>query len=136
MAIKRSNKVEKVEKVENKRVAPKHQGDTRPKWRRITNGVHYHSDGQVVKKGEILYAHDWELSNIIKTRFECLDKIPNADLGKALSVKSRGGGWYDIINTATLQKLNSKPLRREAAESFLPDGMSLEEAEESKGDGE
>ena len=133
MAIKRSSKVGKSA---NKRVAPEHQGDTRPKWRRITNGIHYHSDGQVVRKGEILYAHDWELSEIIKSRFECLDKIPNADLGKALSVKSRGGGWYDVVNTATLQKLNSKPLRKEAAESFLPDGISLEDAEEKEDDGE
>jgi ASC-1-like (ASCH) protein len=28
----------------------------------------------------------------------------------------------------TLQKLNSKPLRREAAESFLPDGQSLDDS--------
>jgi len=126
MAIKRTKKKE------NKRVAPEHQGDQRPKWKKITNGIHYHSDGQVVKKGEILYANDWELSDLVKARYSCLDAIPSADLGKALSVKSRGGGWYDVINTATLQKLNSKPLRREAAESFLPEGMTLEEAEESE----
>jgi hypothetical protein len=118
MAIKRSNK----------RKAPEHQGDTRPKWRKVTNGTHYHSDGQVVTKGEILYAHEWELSNIVKAGFTNLDAIPAADLGKTLSVKSRGGGWYDVVNTVTMQKLNSKPLRREAAESFLPDGQTLEDA--------
>jgi hypothetical protein len=117
MAIKRANK----------RKAPEHQGDTRPKWRKVTNGTHYHSDGQVVKRGEILYAHEWELSNIVKAGFTNLDALPAADLGKTLSVKSRGGGWYDVINTVTLQKLNSKPLRREAAESFLPDGQVLED---------
>jgi hypothetical protein len=117
MAIKRSNK----------RKAPEHQGDNRPKWRKVTNGTHYHSDGQVVKNGEILYAHEWELSNIVKAGFNNLDALPAADLGKTLSVKSRGGGWYDVINTVTLQKLNSKPLRREAAESFLPDGQVLED---------
>lgn len=116
MAIKRS-----------KRKAPEHMKDERPKWRKLTNGTHYHSDKQVVRKGEILYAYDWELSKIIKTGFECLDTIPAADLGKALSVKSRGGGWYDVINTTNLQKLNSKPLRKEAAESFLPEGQTLED---------
>jgi hypothetical protein len=120
MAIKRSKT--------NKRKAPEHQGDTRPKWRKVTNGTHYHSDGQVVTKGEILYAHEWELSNIVKAGFTNLDALPAADLGKTLSVKSRGGGWYDVVNTVTMQKLNSKPLRREAAESFLPDGQTLEDA--------
>jgi hypothetical protein len=126
MAIKRSSK----------RKAPEHQGDTRPKWRKTTNGTHYHSDGQVVNKGEILYAHDWELSDVIKAGFNNLDAIPAADLGKTLSVKSRGGGWYDVVNTATLQKLNSKPLRREAAESFLPDGQTLEESIDEETDTE
>jgi hypothetical protein len=120
MAIKRSKT--------NKRKAPEHQGDTRPKWRKVTNGTHYHTDGQVVNRGEILYAHEWELSAINKAGFTNLDALPAADLGKTLSVKSRGGGWYDVVNTVTMQKLNSKPLRREAAESFLPDGQTLEDA--------
>jgi len=125
MAIKRSNK----------RKAPEHQEDTRPKWRKINNGIHYHKDGQVVRKGEILYAHDYELSEILKRGYECLDAIPAADLGKTLMVKARGGGWYDVVNAVNLQKLNSKPLRREAAESFLPEGQTLDDAldeEESK----
>lgn len=124
MAIKRS-----------KRKAPEHQEDTRPKWRKLNNGILYFKDGQVVKKGEILYAHDYELSKVTKKGFECLDIIPAADLGKTLMVKSRGGGWYDVVNSVNLQKLNSKPLRREAAESFLPEGQTLDDAldeEESK----
>ncbi len=116
MVVKRSN-----------RKAPENQGDERPKWRKLHNGIHNHRDGQIVRKGEILYAHESELSKIIQAGFECLDALPNVDLGKALSVKSRGGGWYDVVNTVNLQKLNSKPLRREAAESFLPEGQTLEE---------
>jgi len=130
MAIKRASKTDKTASTENKRTAPEHQGDKRPKWRKLTNGIHYHPDGQVVKKGEILYAQEWELSKVIKAKFQALDAIPSTDFGKVLSVKSRGGGWYDVINSNTLQKLNSKPLRREAAESFLPEGQTLEDVQE------
>ena len=45
----------------------------RTAWRKKSGGTHFHHDGQVVKKGELLYADENELSLTILSKFDRVD---------------------------------------------------------------
>lgn len=96
--------------------------DTRLRWKKIHGGVHYHSDGQVVKKGEILRAYPGEMSEVVKNGFECLDTVvpDQVDMGKQLLVQMVAKGRYNVINPITDKAINSVPISKKAAESFGP----------------
>lgn len=47
-----------------------------------------------------------------------------------------GGGWYDVINPVTGVKLNSRSLRKSAAEKFLTGGSSKSEPAQEQAEGE
>ena len=94
--------------------------DTRLRWKKLHGGTHYHSDGQVVKRGEVLKAHVDEMSKVVQAGFECLDTIDPAmgDKGIRLQVQMVSPGRYDIINPVTGKAINSAPISKKAAESF------------------
>jgi len=101
--------------------------DGKLRYKKISGGIHNHRDGQVVRKGEILYAMPEELSDIAKEGFKCLDDEAKAMIGGGigLEIKHRGNGWFDIINKATGDKLNDQALRAKDAKEFL-EGDSAE----------
>jgi len=94
--------------------------NTKPRWKKLHAGTHYHSDGQVIKKGEILRANPDEISDITKAGYEALDDIKedNTDLGKGLIVKLVSRGKYNVLNPSTMEPLNENPISKKAAESF------------------
>jgi len=103
------------------------------KWKKIRGGVHNHRDGQVVRKGEYLYAN--ELSPLIAEGFECLNPPANSTLngGISLGIKSRGNGWYDVINKVTGETLNDEAMRAKDAKQFIT-GEEEEEEEDTEDD--
>lgn len=107
--------------------------DTRLKYKKESGGIHFHSDGQVVKKGEILYAHPHELSDVVKAGFTCLSNEPsyNDMPSMKLQIKARGNGWYDIVDSTTGNVLNERALRPEEAKAFL-EGEELPDKKEDK----
>lgn len=98
----------------------KRSKNTKPRWKKLHAGTHYHSDGQIVKKGEVLRADPDELSDVIKAGFTALDDIKedNIDLGKGLIVKLVSRGKYNVLNPSTMEPLNENPISKKAAESF------------------
>ncbi len=94
--------------------------DTRLRWRKLHGGAHYHSDGQVVKKGEILRARPNEMSKVIQAGFECLDTFTpeEMDQGTQLMIKMVSPGKYNVINPRTKKPINSVPISKKAAEAF------------------
>lgn len=90
------------------------------RYKKIRGGVHKHHNGQTVRKGEILYANDGELSKIIMKGFVCLDEqIQEATKGITLGLKDRGNGWYDVINKQTGERLNDDHMRAKDARQFI-----------------
>ena len=49
---------------------------SKPKWKKMTGGIHIHGD-QTVRKGEYLYAEEWELNaSLIKQgRFKLITPV-------------------------------------------------------------
>lgn len=91
------------------------------RFKKISGGIHNHRDGQVVRKGEILYAKPEELSEIVRPGFKCLDTEVKEGFsgGMDIMVKARGNGWFDIINRATGEKINDQAMRAKDAREFL-----------------
>ena len=107
------------------------------RYKKIRGGIHKHGDGQVVRKGEILYADPESLSPIVLEGFTCLDEeIKQATSGISLGIRDKGNGWYDVINKNTGEKLNDKSLRAKDARQFitgdLEDSIKEEKREEKK----
>lgn len=91
------------------------------RYRKLHNGIHDHRDGQVVRKGEILYALPGSLGEIIRAGFVCVDEEAEQAIGKGINLilKHRGNGWYDILNKKTGEVLNDGALRAKDARDFL-----------------
>ena len=108
------------------------------RWKKISGGIHNHRDGQVVRKGEVLYAN--ELGSVLAKGFECLDSSKGLfGGGISLGIKSLGNGWFDVINKATGEKLNDKSLRARDAKMFITgeiEESTEEEVEETTDWGE
>ncbi len=101
------------------------------RWKKISGGIHNHRDGQVVRKGEVLYAN--ELGSVLAKGFECLDSPKGILSGVSLGIKSLGNGWFDVINKATGEKLNDTSLRARDAKMFITGEIeeAIEEEEDS-----
>jgi len=104
-----------------------------PRWKKLHAGTHYHSDGQVVKKGEILRSNKEDMSKVVQAGFQCLDDLPETsnDLGKGVLIKLVSKGKYNIINPVTLLPINETPISKKAAESF---GVIVDDTEATEGD--
>ena len=128
----RKSKIKQIEKgVERPSRPEKFKGMLR--YKKISGGVHRHSNGQIVRKGEILYAHPEELSPILAVGFKCLDEAIKEAQGIQLGIKDRGNGWYDVINKKTGEVLNDSALRAKDARQFITgdeDVVTPEEVEE------
>ncbi len=101
---------------------------SKPQWRKITGGTHYHDDGQVVKFDEILYANREELSERNQRKFELLTrandkprrKKKEVDNGKQVDIiqSETVSGKFDVINPDTGKKINEVPLTAAGAKKL------------------
>jgi hypothetical protein len=110
--------------------------DNRPAWTKIAGGLHRHHDGQVVPRGGILYAEEWEFGegDRIRCLFEPLKmkkrklkikKEEKQDSGICLDMVPTGtDGKFDIINTTTNEIVNDIPLSEEDAITLLKDSVN------------
>lgn len=89
------------------------------RYKKVRGGVHRHG-GQTIRKGEILYANQEELSPLVMKGFICLDEeIQEAASGISLGLRDRGNGWYDVINKNSGEKLNDVAMRGKDAAQFI-----------------
>jgi len=114
-----------------KKRTSKYAGEGVLRYRKIHNGIHNHRDGQVVRKGEVLYATPDSLSEINRAGFTCIDEEVKQAIGGGiqLTLKARGNGWWDIINKKTGEVLNDTAMRTKDAKEFLSGEKEKEEFE-------
>jgi len=110
--------------------------NNKPRWKKLHAGTHYHFDGQVVKKGEILRSNKGDMSKVVQAGFQALDDIKEEtnDLGKGLIVKLVSKGKYNVLNPMTMKPINETPISKKAAESFgviVEDVKDVEEVKET-----
>lgn len=107
------------------------------RWEKTSHGVHLHGDGQEVRKGEILYAAESEMTERLKKRFRCLDKPTEEQIaafsgGAVLRVaKNEDGEGYSLINTITGDVLNEEPLSKDEAVKFGYIGPEEDEGDDA-----
>ena len=102
---------------------------SKPKWVKLSNGIHNH-EGQFIRKGEFLYAEEWEIPEGIKKSYKLVSKVRASKEPPAKGItmiQSLVKGKYDIVNENTGDRLNDDPLTKKEAEEFI-EGMSNEKS--------
>jgi hypothetical protein len=93
------------------------------------------ADGTEVKPGQIVECEEQEIAGAMD-KFELAEPIPD-DIPKAnagLKMVKRPGGnltGFDVINEATGEPINSKPLKKAETEALLARGIQAVSGEEA-----
>lgn len=101
----------------------------KPRWRKIGGGSMRLRRGKIVKPNEVFRADPDELPAGCEHLLVALDDIPEEEAPKPTSTKprfelqSKGGGWYDVVNTVSGKTVNDKSLRATEAKELI-DGLS------------
>jgi len=106
------------------------------RWRRKPNtGVHFRGGYQPVKPGDTVTATLKEIRPFIDC-YEALEPIPTGAPEEAVEPEGvpvlvhKGGGRYDVINSATKKRYNDALLNKEEALAFIQTGTEEQELEE------
>lgn len=96
-------------------------------WRKIGGGTFRLGRGKIVKPNERFKARPDEIPKGFRDVVIPLSELPEEDNKPAtpastearFELQSKGGGWYDIINTVSGKPVNSKSLRAKEAQEQL-----------------
>lgn len=96
------------------------------RWKKVGGGS-LRFRGRDIKQGEIFTAAPEELPKTFLRRLEALDPIPEPKgaepIPKALppsfDIEFVGGGWYNVVASASGKPINEKRLRKADAEKLL-----------------
>ncbi len=96
------------------------------RWKCVSGKHYMKRNGQmvVIAAGAVVEAEDYELGGA-KDKFERLDPVPPEETqpqkppAEGLVMKHKGSGKWDVINSATGEKINDKLLTREEAETLI-----------------
>jgi len=99
--------------------------ETKPRWRK-TGGGEFRLGGRTIKSGEVFRAKPRQIPKAFRDVIIPLDNIeePAPEPKSAFAVKSRGGGWYDVVNQETGHRMNDNALREDQAKE-LADKMEF-----------
>lgn len=136
----KKNKNSKVASTGNARIIDKKDLVVLPKWKKIKGGIHYHTDGQVVKRGQFFYAFKEDIPKAFRKKFRLVrgakkgtKQLPERDTEtespKGLEImQSLKKGKFDIVNEAG-DAINDNPLTKKEAETFLLEYVDEDENE-------
>lgn len=91
------------------------------KWRKIGGGTHKIGNRRI-KPNQVFFAYPSEIPKGLRDvivplkDFEMPEPIQIQE--PLYEVKSRGGGWYDVINLVSGKAMNEKGMRKEDAEQL------------------
>ena len=105
--------------------------NTQPRWKK-TGGGQARINGRTIKSGETFRAHPSQIPQAFRDIIIPVDNIEEQQAPEpvsAFTVKSRGGGWFDVVNQETGQPVNDNALREEDAKE-LADKMEFGLVEE------
>lgn len=96
------------------------------KYRKLGGGTLRLIDGRKVRANEEFYAYEHEIPTSFADTIELLDgkieiheeKVENMSENYTYSIESRGGGYYNVIDT-TGNAINEKGLRKDKADKLL-----------------
>lgn len=86
------------------------------------------ADGKIIKPGQTFSAYPSEIPEAFRDQIRPVDK-EKAEVFKDAGVaevfepkfekKSKGGGWYDVVNTETGKVMNEASIREEQADELI-----------------
>ena len=106
------------------------------KWQKIGGGSLRYIRGHIIKANEIFVAYEHEIPLAFRknvTKLETLSKTEDVEdssseadkentITKSIShfeIRPVGGGWFDIVNSASGKIINEQKLRKAAAEKVI-----------------
>lgn len=87
-------------------------------WRLKAGYTHHLPDGKILEGGDVIKMPAFRMDAFLDrfVRVSPPPEEPEKDETARLRLRSAGGGWYDVVNTATGEAVNRKKLRKAAAE--------------------
>lgn len=94
------------------------------RWRKTGGGSFRMKNGRIIKPNEVFYATVAEIPRGFRDVIVPIDALPEeAPIISATKyeLRTRGVGWFDVVNTATGKVENENALRKADAERLLRD---------------
>lgn len=99
--------------------------DGKRRWRKLGGGTFRMANGKIIKQNQVFEATTDEIPIAFRDSIVPIDgEIPIAEQPALKSstkyeLRTKGVGWFDVINTETTKPINEVGLRKEAAEKLL-----------------
>lgn len=91
------------------------------RWRKTGGGTLY-LGGRTIKSGKVFWAYPEEIPKDFRDVVRPVDDLPSPDPVHArtsFEVRSKAGGWFDVVDTVSGKAINEKSLRQEEATALL-----------------
>lgn len=96
------------------------------RWKKVGGGS-LRFRGRDIQHGEVFTAAPEELPRTFLRRLEALDPIPEPKgaeliptaLSPSFDIEFAGGGWYNVVASASGKPINEKKLRKADAKNLL-----------------
>jgi len=99
------------------------------RWRKVGGGSFRMANGKIIKPNQVFSAAPEEIPKGFRDVIVSLEDIPAEQMDlpvepkvpveELYTVRSRGIGWYDVVNTQTDKAMNERALRAAEAEALF-----------------
>jgi hypothetical protein len=101
--------------------------EPRIRWRKIGGGSFRMASGRIIKPNEVFLAFEREIPEAFRDVVIPEEPLPDAaervipaeEATPKYELRSKGPGWYDVVNVATGEPINERSLRRDEAEKMV-----------------
>lgn len=98
----------------------------KPRWKKVGGGSMRLARGKIVKPNEVFSAYESELPKgcghllmAVDGQTQEEEEPTPASATPSFEPRSKGGGWYDVVNIVSGKPVNEKSLRAEQANELV-----------------
>lgn len=111
-----------IDRHQGKKQMSNNQNDEKIRWRKFGKGSFRMANGRIIKPGQVFIASPSEIPEGFRDTIVALDELPEEKPLEVVEgnyrIKSRGPGWYDVLDSQG-KKVNEQALRQDEAKALL-----------------